>query len=232
MLPKQKITLSLVLLAVALTAATGGMWLAKNLRDGDAGIANQALLRDGPLLVLPEAKTLSEFTLYDHTGGEFNRNSLEGKWRLVFFGFASCPHICPDTLFRLKTVVDQLSESLSPEKLPAILFISVDPGRDTPAVLDEYRQRFDGGIEAVSGDDEQLRKLAMDLGAHYVIPAHEPGDWYNVDHSISVHVLNPDGEWVGLMSAPHASECAATPIQNPLRASENRRGTWLRPADH
>ena len=189
--------------AIALAAAAGGFWLAGKSRDSAGAIPNQALLRDGPLLALPEGKALSEFTLYDHTGAEFNNASLEGNWRLAFFGFASCPHICPDTLFKLRTVVDLLEESVDEDKLPGVLLISVDPERDTPEVLSEYRERFDNKIETISGEDEQLRKLAMDLGAHYVVPEHVPGEWYNVDHSVSVHVLDPDGNWEALLSAPH-----------------------------
>lgn len=209
----RKIQFSLLIISVAALAAASGFWLAFKYQGADTAIPNQALLRDGPLLALPEAKELSDFTLYDHTGGVFSKASLQGDWRLVFFGFASCPHICPDTLFRLKTVVDQLAEKLPTDELPTILFISVDPERDTPEVLSEYRERFDGDIEAVSGKDDQLRALAMDFGAHYVIPEHEPGEWYNVDHSISVHVLDPEGDWVGLMSAPHDPEAMAGALE-------------------
>lgn len=205
----KRISIIALVLSIAALASVGGFWLAHKMRGADETIHEQTLLRDGPLLQLPQSKALSEFTLYDHTGAEFNNASLDGNWRLVFFGFASCPHICPDTLFRLRAVVDRLEDELSPRDLPRVLLISVDPERDTPEVLTAYLERFDNRIEAVSGEDEQLRKLAMDFGAHYVIPDHEPGEWYNVDHSIGVHVVNPDGEWVGLLSAPHEPEAMA-----------------------
>ena len=207
----KRIFIIVFVLAIAAFASVGGFWLAREMRGAEP-IPDQTLLRDGPLLQLPHSKELAAFTLYDHTGAEFNNASLEGNWRLVFFGFASCPHICPDTLFRLRTVVDQLEGELSPEDLPKVLLISVDPERDTPEVLTEYLKRFDNKIEAVSGEDAQLRQLAMDFGAHYVVPEHEPGEWYNVDHSASVHVVDPNGDWVGLLSAPHEPEAMAAAL--------------------
>jgi protein SCO1/2 len=131
----------------------------------------------------------------------------------VFFGFSSCPHICPNTLFLLTSVVDQLEKELPAESLPQVLFVSVDPERDTPEVLQQYRERFGGNIEAVSGADDQLRALAMDLGSHYVVPEHEPGEWYNVDHSISVHLLDPQARWVALLSPPHDAAAMAEVLE-------------------
>ncbi len=210
MLPKQKITQLVLLGAVAVTAATGGMWLAQEMVQskitGGPAPADQAQMRDGPLLRLPEPKPIADFDLYDHAGESVSRDALEGEWTLVFFGFTSCPHICPDTLFLLTDVVDRLEGRLPSERLPRVLFVGVDPARDTPEALAQYRERFGGGISAVSGPDEQLRALAMQVGAHYVVPEHEPGTWYNVDHTISVQLLDPQVRWAGVLSAPHDSE--------------------------
>lgn len=185
---------------VALLAAAGGLWFAYATQGESAGPVNQAELRDGPLLRLPQPKPLADFALYDHSGDPFNKAALEGDWTLVFFGFASCPHICPDVLYKLTEAVSGLEEGMP---RPRVLLISVDPERDTPEVLAQYRERFDGKIEAVSGPDPQLRALAMQLGAHYVIPEHGPDEWYNVDHSMSVMVLDASANWVGVYSAPH-----------------------------
>lgn len=208
----KRISIIILILGIAVLASVGGFWAAQKLSTTDEAVPNQALLRDGPLLILPEQKELGEFVLYDHDGRDFNNESLTGEWRLVFFGFTSCPHICPSTLQLLRTVVNELASSLPAKDLPKVLLISVDPERDTPGKLNEYVARFGNDIEAVSGDDAQLRKVAMDFGAHYVIPDHEPGEWYNVDHSISVHVVDPEGRWVGLLSAPHDAEAMAAAL--------------------
>ncbi len=108
--------------------------------------------------------------------------------------------------------MDQLKPSLPASRLPKILFVGVDPERDTPQALNQYRDRFGGAIAAVSGTDEQLRALATQLAVHYAIYEHEPGTWYNVDHSLGVMLLDPQVRWVGLLSAPHEAEAMAAAL--------------------
>lgn len=208
-----KVPVILLFVVIALAAAAGGLWLARATQPGNDGPVDQATLRDGPFLRLPQAKAIADFALYDATGAPWSREGLTGEWTLVFFGFTSCPHICPDTMFKLTQVTQQLEENLPPGRVPNVLMIAVDPVRDTPEALKQYQDRFDGEIEAVSGPDAQLRALAMQLGAHYVIPPHEPGEWYNVDHSLGVLLLNPEAEWVGVFSAPHEIEAMAGSLQ-------------------
>ena len=213
---RSRLSTLLLLTSIAVFAAVGGYWLVQ-VKDSGQPIANQALLRDGPLLRLPEPKSIADFEMYDHEGDTFSRSSLEGAWTLVFFGFSACPHICPDTLFQLTNVVEKLEGELPPERLPQVLFISVDPERDTAEALGQYRARFGNAIEAISGTDEQLRGLALQFGAHYGVPVHEAGAWYNVEHSISVHLLNPEAQWVGLLSAPHDAEAMAEALERFIR---------------
>ena len=204
---------------VALVASGLGLWLAYSLQTDAAAPANQALLRDGPLLRLPDPKPIADVALYDDQGEPFSLSALEGDWTLVFFGFTSCPHICPDTLYQLTEAKSRLEGELAPERVPRILFVGVDPGRDTPEALGQYRERFGGGIEAVSGEDPQLRALAMQVGVHYVVPDHEPGAWYNVDHTASVQLIDPQGRWAGVLSAPHDAEAIAAALARQLGES-------------
>lgn len=201
---------------VALFAAAAGLWLAHLVQGRNAKVAESSVVRDGPLLVLPESKPIADFTLYDHSGQDFSRASLAGHWTLVFFGFSNCPHVCPDTLFRLKGVVDKLKPDVSPAQVPRILFVGVDPERDTPEALGRYRDRFDDAIEAVSGSDDQLRALATQLGVHYLVPDHDPGTWYSVEHSITVALLDPEVRWVGLFSPPHEPGAMAAALERLL----------------
>jgi protein SCO1/2 len=198
-----KTTVILMFATVALIAAGAGLWLSQNTAARSGTVADQSALRDGPFLKLPQAKPIADFALYDGAGEGFSRAGLEGDYTLVFFGFTSCPHICPSTLHQLTQVVDGLEGELPPDRVPNILFISVDPERDTPKALEQYSARFGPSIQAVSGPDAQLRALAMQLGVHYVVPEHDPDEWYNVDHSLSVLLLDPEVRWVGVFSAPH-----------------------------
>ena len=198
-------------LVVALVAAGAGIWLAGTLeraatpRVEAPQPVDQSTLRDGPLLRLPEPRPIADFALYDRHGDPFSRADLEDRWSLAFFGFSSCPHICPDTLFQLTRAAESLPEG----QQPRVWFIGVDPERDTPERLDEYAERFGGDLVATSGPDAQLRALAMQLGVHYNVPEHEPGEWYNVDHSMDVLLIDPQGRWAGVLKAPHDGEAIA-----------------------
>jgi len=209
----KKTSIVFIFVAVAVIAAGIGLWLAHLIQATQTPGANQAMLRDGPFLRLPEPRPIAEFVLYDDTGEAFARADIEGQWTLVFLGFSSCPHICPDTLYQLTQAVEGIRETLAPERVPKILFIGVDPERDTPQALARYRERFGNAIEAVSGQDAQLRALALQLGVHYVVPEHEEGKWYSVDHSLSVLLLDPRAQWVGVLSAPHDGAAIAEALE-------------------
>lgn len=220
---KASTTTIIVFALVALIAAAGGLWLASATRDAGAPMADQAALRDGPLLRLPEPRPIADFALYDQAGQPYSKTSLEGSWTLAFFGFTSCPHICPDTLYKLTQVVDRLEGEVAPALVPEVLLIAVDPERDTPEALGRYRERFDNEIRAVSGPDPQLRALALQLGAHYVVPEHEPETWYNVDHSMGVMLLDPQARWAGVFSAPHDAEAMAAALTRFLSSQDGGR---------
>ena len=219
-----KFPVILLFAMVAVVAAAGGLWLAGATQSGAAPAkpgapVDQAQLRDGPFLRLPETKQLTDFELYGAGGEPFSRASLEGHYTLAFFGFTSCPHICPNTMFKLTEVAKSLENEVPEDKVPQVLLIAVDPGRDTPEALEEYEARFDHALRAVSGEDAQLRALTMQLGAHYVVPEHEPDAWYNVDHSLGVVLLDPQARWVGLFSAPHDAEAMAGALARYLQSA-------------
>lgn len=148
----------------------------------------------------PEPKPLPEFTLTGSDGRPVTRASLEGNWHLLFFGFANCPDICPLTLSRLASARAQLVEG-GRSAAPDILFVSVDPARDTPEVLAEYAGKFGAGVQAATGDPAALAPLAESLGVYFDVPEDAAGD-YSVSHSAAVFVTNPDGELAAVFSAP------------------------------
>ncbi|MCH7505816.1 MAG: SCO family protein [Proteobacteria bacterium] len=160
------------------------------------------------LLVLPHARVIADFRLTDHHSQPFSLTDLRGKWSLIFFGFVNCPDVCPGTLFELQKVNETLQQALqAATDQPQILFISVDPERDTPAKLEQYLSYFDPGFIGITGDQLQLMPLTLQLGIAYRIEEHDPGTpQYDVAHSASILLTDPEGRLYGVFPAPHDAE--------------------------
>ena len=158
--------------------------------------------------VIPIADELPEFTLQDQSGKPVNASSFRGQWDLVFFGFTNCPDVCPTTLQILANVKRQLLDSGS-DDLPRIVLVSVDPERDTPELLGQYVDYFGNGNLGVTGELSEIRKLTAGLGIYFEKVPNGSGDDtdnYNVNHSAAVLLINPDGQFSALFSAPHTVE--------------------------
>lgn len=153
--------------------------------------------------LLPAPRTVKDFALVDHQGATLDLSALTGRWTLLFFGFARCPDICPLTLQQLAAARSTLrQQNVTP--LPDILFISVDPERDSQEVLAAYVAHFGDGVRGATAEPAQLSQITSDLGVFF---RREPGpaDSYQVSHSAAVLLLNPRGELHAILSAPHDS---------------------------
>ncbi|MCJ7814420.1 MAG: SCO family protein [Xanthomonadales bacterium] len=160
------------------------------------------------LMVLPEPRVIADFDLVDSEGQPFSLQNLRGRWTLMFFGFTNCPDVCPSALYDLNLVTEQLEE-LSGEESPAtqVVFVSVDPERDTLEKLSEYLGYFNPEFIGVTGSQAQLAPLTMQLGIAYEIEEHEPGaEKYIVYHSVSFLLTDPEGRLYGVFPAPHDAE--------------------------
>jgi protein SCO1/2 len=153
--------------------------------------------------ILPAGNELPEFSLLDHTGAAIGRDVFEGNWDLVFFGFTHCPDICPLTLQVLAEAKNKLTAA-GFEPLPRIVLISVDPERDTPEKLSQYVGYFGDGNLGITGDLEEIRKLTNGLGIWFEKSG--DGEDYSVDHGAAVLVMDPQGQFRALFSAPHKAE--------------------------
>ena len=121
----------------------------------------QGVLRPGPT-------QLQAFELIDQNRQPFDLERLKGKWSLVFFGYTSCPDICPTTLSTLNGVVKKLRAD--PQGLAGmqVVFVTVDPRRDTADVIDGYLKYFNEAFQGVTGAQQDIDSLARQFGAGYV----------------------------------------------------------------
>ncbi|NOD90785.1 MULTISPECIES: SCO family protein [Ruegeria] len=136
----------------------------------------------------------ARFELTDHSGVVRTQNDFAGKWMLVFFGFTNCPDVCPTTLSEVAAVQEGLGTQ-SNQVQP--IFISIDPERDTPAVLAEYVPLFDAGIIGLTGTSEQIAQTSKTFPIFYerIEQAAAP-DGYTMGHTSHLFLFNEDAGFV------------------------------------
>ncbi len=150
-------------------------------------------------LRLEQSRPVPQFQLVNAQGQTVGRDSLRDSWHLVFFGFTQCPDICPNTLSMLKQVIAGLTPQNAAQL--RVLFVSVDPERDTPAQLARYVAHFNPDYRALTGNEPALEQFARALSAAFVrVPQ---GDSYTVDHTTALVLLNPAVEVAAFLPAPH-----------------------------
>lgn len=179
------------LVVAALLAAAGGAALSLMLSQ------KQPQLHSGTWL--PQRRTLGAFALHDLAGKRYDNASLSGHNSLLFFGFTSCPDVCPTTLAVLATLLRQ-----PPLANLQVLFVSVDPGRDRPETLRAYLAGFDPGIIGLTGDEAALSPLLHALGAIAERVALPDGS-YTMDHTATLYLLDRQGRMAAVFSPPFAA---------------------------
>ncbi len=162
-------------------------------------------------LLFPEPRALNWPPFVLHNGEPLGSGQLEGNWTLVFFGYTSCPDICPTTLAVLKQLKNQLqAEGVEP---PRVLLVSVDPRRDTLERLGQYLPWFDAEFLGARGDATALAQLAFQLDQPYLpVPDDARGN-YTVAHSGALMLLDPEGRYAGYLYSADALE----PLLHSLR---------------
>jgi protein SCO1/2 len=131
-----------------------------------------------------------DFALTDHTGKLRTLADFKGKAVLVFFGFTHCPDVCPTTMAEMATVMKELGPQADKVQ---VLFVTVDPERDTAELLSKYVPAFDPRFLGMTGDKAALEKVAKEFKVFYQkVPGKEPGS-YTMDHTAGSYVFDPQG---------------------------------------
>ena len=139
---------------------------------------------------------LSKITLINQNGKAFNKQSLNQKPSLLFFGFTHCPEICPTTLSELSNVVDNLKNQVKPTN---IIFVTIDPQRDSQEYLKDYIQYFKGDVIAVTGDIKEIKKLADNWNVFFERVNTSDND-YTFNHTATVFMLDQNGVFRGTIA--------------------------------
>ena len=195
--PPRFAVIAIVLAAVLVVAA--GALLALAVRETPRGAAGTALASaiGGP------------FRLIDQNGKAVSDADLKGKWQLIFFGYTHCPDACPTALNEIALALDQLGEKRSDI---AVVFITVDPERDTPEVMKSYVQSFDAPIIALTGSADAVAQAAKAYRVYYAKHPRGDGD-YDMDHSAVIYVMNPEGRFTATFTPDSTADAIAQRLQ-------------------
>lgn len=171
------------------------------------------------LALLPEPRAIAEFELSQPDGTRFGLGDLRGPWSLLFFGFTSCPDVCPSTLYDLDQMGDRLENAgFGRRGLYQVVFVSVDPERDDPETLRRYVRHFDPDFRGVSGTHPQLSGLAGQLGLAYRVDEHTTGaETYAVVHSAAVVLVDPQARLRGAFAPPFDPALMAQDLETLIR---------------
>lgn len=189
-------TRSTVLVLIAALAAALGLWAAQR------WFASKPMVRPALTAVrlFPQARTLPAFSLNTAAGGNITPSSLSGHWTIVFLGFTHCADVCPTTLAEMAKA-QKLWQALPAASRPRLLFVSVDPERDTPNMLADYARYFHPDTLTATAPEPALGAFAQAIGMVYVKVPLANGD-YDMDHSASLVVLDAQARQVGLIRPP------------------------------
>jgi protein SCO1/2 len=186
---------TLVVLVCALAAAFG-FWAAQHRLAAQAQGPELRVVR-----LFDQPRELPAFTLQQSDGTPLVPGELQGHWTLVFLGFTHCPDVCPTTLAQLAQAQKQWA-ALPEATRPRVLFVSVDPDRDTPDRVGEYAHAFHKDTLAATADIPALEAFARSLSLVFMkvpAPAGAPADQYSVDHSAAIAVLDPKARMAGVI---------------------------------
>lgn len=207
------------ILLVVIAAVLGLLAGRKLFLQGQSGA--RALPRLQTVVAYPQPREVPAFSLRQSDGTQLTSGELNGHWTLVFLGFTSCPDVCPTTLAQLAQAQKQW-RTLPDSTRPRLLFVSVDPQRDTATRIGEYAHGFHPDTLAATADGQALEDFAKSLGFVFMkVPgehfAENPND-YSMDHSAGIAVLDPQGRLAGLIRPPLQPAAIAADMTTLTRA--------------
>jgi protein SCO1 len=146
------------------------------------------------------------FQLTDQDGRRVDESMLRGRTNLLFFGFTHCPDVCPTKLFEIAQVMQRLGAASDRVQ---VLFVSVDPERDTPDLLKTYLSSFDSRFRGLTGTPEEIANMARLWRAYYRRVPLDAGA-YTMDHTAAVYVIDGQGRFVSTLDVADPERAAQT----------------------
>lgn len=158
------------------------------------------------------------FTLENTDGKTVKWSDFDGKYRIVYFGYAYCPDICPTDVQRMTKGLDDFAKQ-EPERAKRVqpIFISVDPERDTPEVIAQFTKAFSDRLIGLTGTPEQIESAAKTFRVYYSRGEDTPGGGYLVNHTAITYLFDPDGEPLATLPTDQGPEAVAAELDKWVR---------------
>jgi protein SCO1 len=176
------------------------------------GLAVTLWLLGGPRAVTAASAIGGPFQLVDQSGQTVSEKSLQGKPTIIFFGFTHCPDVCPTALFEMSEILKAMGPDAS--RVNAF-FVSVDPERDTPAVMKDYLSSFDPGLKGLTGSPEAVAEIVSGYRVYAKKVPLKDGD-YTMDHTALIYLMDRDGKFVAPFNIKRRPEEAAADLKRYL----------------
>lgn len=151
-------------------------------------------------LLWPDPKQLRAFATIDQSGQVFGLDRLQGKWSFLFFGYTHCPDVCPLTISMFNDLYRQIHESAGDTQM---IFVTLDPERDTSEKLRQYVTYFNPDFIGLGGNMQQIMSLTSQVGVAFLYGEKSATGDYIVDHTASVFLVDTEGRVVAVFTAPH-----------------------------
>lgn len=167
---------------------------------------------------LEGARIGGPFSLTDQNGKPFGARDLAGKYSIVYFGYTFCPDVCPVAEQNLSAglrAFEQDDAALGAKVVP--LFVSVDPARDTPAVLKQFVGNFHPRLVGLTGTPEQIAAMAKEYAVYFKKGDVTPTGGYMMDHSDVAYLMGPDGKPIALLPQDGAPQAIAAELKRWVR---------------
>jgi protein SCO1 len=176
------------------------------------GLALTLWLLGGPRAVTAASAIGGPFQLVDQSGQAITDKTLQGKPTIIFFGFTHCPDVCPTALFEMSEVLRAMGGDAG--RINAF-FVSVDPERDTPAIMKDYLSSFDPNLKGLTGSPEAIAEIVSGYRVYAKKVPLKDGD-YTMDHTALIYLMDRNGKFVAPFNLKRKPEDAAADLKKYL----------------
>ena len=161
---------------------------------------------------LSQPLPIKPFSLINQYQEDFNKEDLQNKWSILFFGYTNCPDVCPTTIYKLSEIQKKIAQKKELNDQLQVILITLDPKRDSVTRLREYLAFFGPSLIGLTGNDSEISKITSNLSVYFEQVGEEKQ--YDFNHTASIFLIGPEGTVIASFSPASKSEELTQDILN------------------